>query len=149
MGTRLHNILDLYLHRLQTANTTDGEDRTFYCPSDYVKPMNIIVITDDMFNGDVEIVITDFAKSLHELPISTIPSKVETMTALANNLLEQIGSSPGEHCSHGTVARGRRPILSADGIFKCVLGAAHKRLIKESSLLARQSRDDCPSLFAL
>lgn len=140
VGKRLHDILGPYLSRLRNAQAGHGDDGTLHCLKHYVKPINVIVITDGMFTDDVESIIADFAESLSKLSRDTLPWQVGIQffqignDPAAKQELERLDNDLDRDRSLRDIVdtipwRGAEgQSLNADGILKCVLGAVNKKL---------------------
>ena len=141
VGRRLDDILNPYLERLQNAQSRHGDDGTLHCRRGYVKPINVIVITDGVFSDDVESIITDFAKSLRKLPRATLPWQVGIQFFQIGNDLsakqelekldKDLDSSLRDIVDTIPWRGAKGQSLNADGILKCVLGSVNTKLDRE------------------
>lgn len=125
-GQRLHAIIEPYLKRI-----TNAPSGTF------IKPMNIIVITDGVPCDDVESTLISAAKKLDEMnadpwqlgvqfvQVGHEPSAKEHLETLDDEL-----QAMGRGCRDivDTVPCNTGEELSSDTILKVVLGAVNKRL---------------------
>ncbi|KAJ6160497.1 hypothetical protein N7470_003893 [Penicillium chermesinum] len=71
VGRRLLEILTPYLRRVEQMQASRREDGTLANAALYVKPINVITITDGEFTDDAESIIVDVARKLdkiHALP---------------------------------------------------------------------------------
>ncbi|KAJ5458544.1 hypothetical protein N7475_009932 [Penicillium sp. IBT 31633x] len=140
VGHRLHDILDPYMRRVQAMQQAKVSGRI--SKADFVKPINIITITDGVFTDDAEGVIIKTAKML-DGPCDAIPWQVGIQFFQigddegARRELEGLDDYLGERCRDSnmrdivdTVSWKNRDgdRLVGDGILKIVLGAVNKRL---------------------
>jgi hypothetical protein len=137
-GTRLQNIIAPYMKKFQEAVAAHGGD----AEEAGVKPMNIIVITDGIATDDPEAVLLRFAKKLDQLDAPPYQLGVQffqvgndsgaraALMELDDNLGNQAGRGVRDIVDTTTWNgnSGNRPVLTADGILKAVLGAVVKRL---------------------
>ncbi|KAF7595339.1 hypothetical protein BBP40_006588 [Aspergillus hancockii] len=137
VGYRLREILRPYLRRVEVIAASGGE------PSEFVKPLNIITITDGAFTDDAESIIIDTARRLdkcHAVPwqvgiqffqVGDDERARRYLQTLDDDLVRK---SQDEHMRDivDTVPwrGGRGQTLSADGILKCVLGAVNRKYDK-------------------
>lgn len=141
-GTRLNQILKVYLRHYETAIAKCGGDPD----GTDVKPINVIVITDGVPSDDPESVILSVAQKLDKLEapphqvgiqffqVGNEAGASEALRALDDDLSELGGGvrdmvdtvtfGPAQHRGY----KGPPPTLSADAILKTVLGAVVKRL---------------------
>jgi hypothetical protein len=137
VGRRLREILRPYMRRVEEIAASGGE------PSESVKPINIITITDGAFTDDAESVIIDVARRLDKC--HAVPWQVGVQffqvgdDVWARNYLQTLDDDLGrktqdEHMRDivDTVPwRGDKgQTLSANGILKCVLGAVNRKYDK-------------------
>ncbi|KAF5862960.1 hypothetical protein ETB97_010892 [Aspergillus alliaceus] len=137
VGRRLRQILDPYLRRVE-AIASKGKD-----PSESVKPLNLIAITDGVFTDDAESVIVDAATRLDQC--HAVPWQVGIQFFQighdndARHYLQMLDDELGRISKHERVRdivdtvpwRGDKgQTLSADGILKCVLGAVNRKYDK-------------------
>lgn len=148
VGKRLHQILKPYLRSVERmAAATDGEGNLAN-PTLFVKPLNIIVITDGVFTDDAESVIVDAAKRLDGPRCNAVPWQVgiqffqigqdEAARQHLQELDDELGKINRDQKLRDMVDtvpwRGRRgESLTADGIIKVVLGAIHKKYDKRDA----------------
>lgn len=124
------------------AAATD-EDGNLTNPALFVKPLNVIAITDGAFTDDAESVIVDVARRLDGPKCgNAVPWQVGIQffqigdDELARRYLEELDDELGTKVRDGNLRdivdtvpwKGRSGrTLTADGILKCVLGAVHKK----------------------
>lgn len=137
-GTRLQAILRPYVQRFEAELAKAGGD----AEAAGVKPMNLIVITDGIPTDDPESVLLNFAKKLDKMDappyqlgiqffqVGNEPGAREALIELDDNLGKEAGEGVRDIVDTTTWSgkSGSRPVLSADGILKAVLGAVVKRL---------------------
>lgn len=138
-GKRLRQILVPYLDRVEkmaAQATVCGwvPDRTLF-----VKPLNIIAITDGAFTDDAESVIIDAAKRLDACRADPWQVGVQFFQvgtdAVAAQYLHELDDDLVRRARHSGVRdivdtvpwRDGDQTLNAQGIMKCVLGAVHKK----------------------
>ena len=135
VGRRLLEILTPYLWRveqMQSGNT-----------SAFVKPINIITITDGEFTDDAESVIVQVARTLDNPRVNALPWQIGIQffqigdDANVRRYLQELDDDLGRWCRDERLRdivdtvpwRGKQgQTLDADGILKCVLGAVNKKL---------------------
>ncbi|KAE8377833.1 hypothetical protein BDV26DRAFT_203480 [Aspergillus bertholletiae] len=137
VGRRLRQILDPYLRRVE-AIAAKGRD-----PSESVKPLNIITITDGVFTDDAESVIANAAQRLDKC--NATPWQVGLQffqigdDKKAQAYLQMLDDDLGHKSKNKAIRdivdtvpwRGDKgQTLSADGILKCVLGAVNRKYDK-------------------
>lgn len=113
-------------------------------PELFVKPINIIVITDGVFTDDAESVILKAATTLEKCDATPWQIGIQFFQIgtdiAAQKYLEQLDDELGKAVKNGNVRdivdtvpwkgqTGRT--LSGDGILKVVLGAVNKRLDRQ------------------
>lgn len=141
-GTRLQQILNPYLTKFeQLIRVNEGD-----AEATGVKPVNVIVITDGVPTDDPESVLLNFAKRLDR--VNAPPYQLGVQFFQVGNergaaeALKQLDDQLGEMEEQGGVRdivdtttwngqSGSRPVLTADGILKAVLGAVVKRLDRQ------------------
>lgn len=137
-GTRLQHIIAPYMKKFTEAAAAHGGD----AEAAGVKPMNIIVVTDGVPTDDPESVLLKFAKKLDQLDappyqlgvqffqVGNEPGAREALMELDDNLGKEAGEGVRDIVDTTTWngKSGSRPVLTADGILKAVLGAVVKRL---------------------
>ncbi|GAB1199166.1 hypothetical protein APSETT444_008512 [Aspergillus pseudonomiae] len=136
-GSRLRQILDPYLRRVE-AIAAQGRD-----PSESVKPLNIITITDGVFTDDAESVIINAAKRLDKCNATPWQVGLQFFQVgddkHAQEYLQMLDDDLGHKSKNGDMRdivdtvpwRGDKgQTLSADGILKCVLGAVNRKYDK-------------------
>lgn len=138
-GKRLRQILIPYLARVErmaAQATVCGwvPDRTLF-----VKPLNIIAITDGAFTDDAESVVIDAAKSLDAcradpwqvgvqfFQIGTDEVAAQYLQELDDDLVKRSRASGVRDIVDTVPWRDGGQTLNAQGIMKCVLGAVHKK----------------------
>ena len=134
-GTRVHNILNPYLAKLEKVM---GEGKE-------VKPMNLIVLTDGVPSDDVESVLLSAAKKLDRLDAPPFQVGVqffqvgnedgakEALEELDDELSNKIKGGVRDIVDTVTWTGGRSPSeggvgLTGDGILKVCLGSVVRRL---------------------
>ncbi|KAB5585467.1 hypothetical protein GE09DRAFT_1070847 [Coniochaeta sp. 2T2.1] len=137
-GTRLQAIIRPYVRNLETQLAKHGCD----AEAAGVKPMNVIVITDGVPTDDPESVLLGFAKKLDKIDappyqlgiqffqVGNEPGAKDALQELDDNLGKEAGEGVRDMVDTTTWngQSGSRPVLTADGILKAVLGAVVKRL---------------------
>lgn len=141
-GKRLAEILMPYVRRVERMTAATNADGVLTDPSLFVKPLNIIAITDGRFTDDAESIIIQTAKDLDGPACRAVPWQVGIQffqigtdqaaaqylqeldddlvkTAKGQGLRDIVDTVPWKGNSGQT--------LNADGIMKCVLGAVHKK----------------------
>lgn len=137
VGRRLLDILGPYLRRVrETSHNAQG---IFGDSALYVKPINIIAITDGEFTDSAEEVIRDVAKDLDGPRMRVLPWQVgiqffqigddQNVRRYLQRLDDELGKDQRLRDIVDTVPwRGRKgQVLDAEGILKCVLGAVNKK----------------------
>ncbi|KAJ5331781.1 hypothetical protein N7476_001564 [Penicillium atrosanguineum] len=134
VGRRLLEILTPYLRRVEQMQSGNAV---------FVKPINIITITDGEFTDDAESVIVQVAKTLDNPRVNALPWQVGIQffqignDASVRRYLQELDDDLGKSCRDGKLRdivdtvpwRGKQGrTLDADGILKCVLGAVNKKL---------------------
>lgn len=124
---------------MQTARAANGDVLE---PSLYVKPVNIITITDGQFTDDAESVIVQVARTLDRAGCDVLPWQVGIQffqigeNECARRFLQELDDDLGRLCREEKVRdivdtvpwRGiSGHVLDAEGILKCVLGAVNKK----------------------
>jgi hypothetical protein len=147
VGRRLLQILQPYLHRVQAMQATRTPDGYLADPSLYVKPVNIIAITDGEFTDDAESVIVQVARTLDSAGCGALPWQVGIQffqigeDERVRRYLQELDDDLGKWCQDEKVRdivdtvpwRGRSgEMLDAEGILKCVLGAVNKKYDRRS-----------------
>jgi hypothetical protein len=143
VGSRLFDILDPYMRRVEAMHAAKRERGSMLDPAVFVKPINIITITDGEFTDDAEGIIVKTAKTLDGPSCDAIPWQVGIQFFQIGNdesvrrYLEDLDDHLGERCRDlqmrdivDTVSWKNRDgdRLEGDGILKTVLGAVNKRL---------------------
>jgi uncharacterized protein YegL len=133
-GTRLNHILKPYIARVEAmtkAGAANPGSETF------VKPLNIIVITDGVPSDDVEAVVVSTARKLDQcqaepwqvgiqfFQVGNEPEAAEVLRDLDDALTEQKGVR--DIVDTVPWRDGGREGLSATGILKVVLGSVHRK----------------------
>ena len=141
VGRRLMEILTPYLMRVEKMQASRRPDGTLSNPALYVKPINIIAITDGEFTDDAETIIVDVARKLDKL--NALPWQVGIQffqigdDQNVQRYLQELDDDLGKWCRDEKLRdivdtlpwKGKRGTsLDADGILKCVLGAVNKKL---------------------
>ncbi|KAJ5161913.1 hypothetical protein N7492_007305 [Penicillium capsulatum] len=144
VGKRLLEILAPYLRRverMQKARNNHG-DGVLCDPALYVKPINIITITDGEFTDDAESVIVQVARALDSPRCGALPWQIgiqffqigddENVRRYLQELDDDLGKWFRDEQLRDIVDtvpwRGQRgSSLDADGILKCVLGSVNKK----------------------
>ncbi|KAL2126185.1 hypothetical protein VTI74DRAFT_1517 [Chaetomium olivicolor] len=138
-GTRLRHILKPYVDRYESAVRRTGN--TDDCG---VKPVNIIVITDGAPTDDPEAVIVSAAQKLDKLDapphqvgiqffqVGDLPDAAEALRQLDDELAHSGVRDMVDTVTWSGDSSGR-PVLTAEGILKVVLGAVVKRLDRKRS----------------
>ncbi|KAJ5682787.1 hypothetical protein N7462_005952 [Penicillium macrosclerotiorum] len=140
VGRRLLEILTPYLRRVERMQA--AAEYPLPDPSMYVKPVNIIVITDGEFTDDAESVIVQVARQLDGPRCAALPWQVGIQLFQIGDdedvrrYLQELDDDLGKWCQdekmrdivdtvpwQGKFGGG----LDADGILKCVLGAVNKK----------------------
>ncbi|KAJ5883371.1 uncharacterized protein N7473_010257 [Penicillium subrubescens] len=142
VGRRLLQILTPYLHRVQAMQAARTADGYLSNPALYVKPVNIITITDGEFTDDAESVIVQVARVLDSAGSGALPWQVGIQffqigeDERVRRYLQELDDDLGKWCRDEKVRdivdtvpwRGRSgEVLDAEGILKCVLGAINKK----------------------
>lgn len=142
VGRRLRDILKPYMCRVermqQAPRDMDGELRD---PALFVRPINIITITDGEFTDDAESIIGQFAEMLDEFgappeqvgiqffQIGEDENAREYLEELDDNLWKISQKKHVRDIVDTVPWRGSNgSTLDGEGILKCVLGAVNKRL---------------------
>ena len=137
-GTRLQHIIAPYFKTFQQAVAAHGGD----AEEAGIKPMNVIVITDGVPTDDPESVLLRFAKKLDQIDappyqlgvqffqVGNEPGAREALIELDDNLGKEAGEGVRDIVDTTTWngKSGSRPVLTADGMLKAVLGSVVKRL---------------------
>ncbi|KAJ6121005.1 hypothetical protein N7523_005285 [Penicillium sp. IBT 18751x] len=134
VGRRLLEILAPYLRRVEQMQNGNAV---------FVKPINIITITDGEFTDDAESVIVQVAKTLDNPRLNALPWQVGIQffqigdDVSVRRYLQELDDDLGKSCKAGNLRdivdtvpwRGQQgQTLDANGILKCVLGAVNKKL---------------------
>lgn len=140
VGKRLFDILDPYVWRVtRMSKAARNADGSLQDPGLYVKPVNIIVITDGEFTDNAESVIKMVARDLDQPGLRALPWQVGIQFFQIGNdanvrrylqlLDDELGRDERMRDIVDTVPwRGRKgQMLDAEGILKCVLGAVNKK----------------------
>lgn len=140
VGQRLYDILDPYVRRvIRMSRAARNEDGSLQDPGLYVKPVNIIVITDGEFTDNAESVIKMVAQDLDQPGLRVLPWQVgiqffqigddEDVKRYLQQLDDELGQDERLRDIVDTVPwRGKKgQVLDAEGILKCVLGAVNKK----------------------
>lgn len=150
-GTRLQHILNPYVRGYEEALRAHGGD-----PEETgVKPLNVIVITDGVPTDDPEAVLLRIAKKLDRLDappyqlgvqffqVGSEAGAREALIELDDNLGREAGEGVRDIVDTTTWngKSGSRPVLTADGILKAVLGAVVKRLDRRRISVEQQRPD--------
>ncbi|KAJ6078554.1 hypothetical protein N7467_008307 [Penicillium canescens] len=134
IGKRLNDILRPYVARVERMHTAQkhGDNGELY-----VRPVNIIVITDGVFTDDAESVIVGVARKLDLIDAIAWQVGIQFFQVgrdeSARLYLQELDDFLGGRCRDGlrdivdTVSWKERG-LSGEGILKTVLGAVNKRL---------------------
>jgi hypothetical protein len=134
IGKRLNDILRPYMARVERMHTAQkhGDNGELY-----VRPVNIIVITDGVFTDDAESVIVGIARKLDSIDAIAWQVGIQFFQVgrdeSARLYLQELDDFLGGRCRDGlrdivdTVSWKERG-LSGEGILKTVLGAVNKRL---------------------
>lgn len=140
VGKRLSQILRPYLQRVEKMAAATNFDGVLTDPTLFVKPLNIIAITDGEFTDDAESIIIDTAKTLDRC--RTVPWQVGIQfcqvgtDAAAAQYLRMLDDDLGKLARDGDLRdivdtvpwKGqRRQTLNAEGLKKCILGAVNKK----------------------
>lgn len=141
-GKRLLEILRPYLRRVEQMAAATDFNGVLADPSLFVKPLNIIAITDGAFTDDAESVIVSTAKTLDSPRCRAVPWQVgiqffqigtdEVAAQYLQELDDELGKRARDEDLRDIVDtvpwRGQLgQTLNAPGIMKCVLGAVHKK----------------------
>ncbi|KAJ5925987.1 hypothetical protein N7454_007497 [Penicillium verhagenii] len=146
VGSRLREILSPYMGRVEQMRASQNQQGEISDPSLFVKPVNIITITDGAFTDDAESVIVQVARMLDtsgpQFP-PALPWQVGIQffqigdDVLAMKHLQGLDDDLGR-CCHDQKMRdivdtvpwrgSTGSTLDANGILKCVLGAVNKKL---------------------
>ncbi|KAE8350135.1 hypothetical protein BDV28DRAFT_139756 [Aspergillus coremiiformis] len=139
VGNRLRQILDPYLRHMESI-ASSGRD-----PSESIKPLNIIAITDGVFTDDAESVIIDAAIRLDQCHASPWQIGIQFFQVgndeEAQKYLQELDDELGRIAKRERMRdivdtvpwRGNLgQTLSADGILKCVLGAVNRKYDKSN-----------------
>ncbi|RHZ59022.1 uncharacterized protein CDV56_103402 [Aspergillus thermomutatus] len=147
-GKRLLQILNPYLRRVEKMAAATDEDGNLRDPAKFVKPLNIIAITDGVFTDDAESVIVDVAKRLDGPRCRAVPWQVGIQFFQigddegARRYLEDLDDDLGKMAKEDNLRdivdtvpwRGHRgQTLNAEGILKCTMGAVHKKYDKRKA----------------
>ncbi|KAJ5167336.1 uncharacterized protein N7482_006117 [Penicillium canariense] len=142
VGRRLLQILTPYLRRVQAMQASRNPDGSLSDASLYIKPVNIITITDGEFTDDAESVIVQVAKVLDSAGCEALPWQVGIQffqigdDEQVRRYLQELDDDLGKWCRDEKLRdivdtvpwRGRTGgPLNAEGILKCVLGAVNKK----------------------
>ncbi|KAF7716107.1 Uncharacterized protein PECH_006530 [Penicillium ucsense] len=145
LGHRLHQILYPYLWRVQAMQTSPATNGGQIEPATYVKPVNIIAITDGEFTDDAESIIIRVAQTLDH--VGCLPWQVGIQffqigeDERLRQYLQELDDELGNRSRNGKMRdivdtvpwRGRSgQRLDAEGILKCVLGAVNKKYDRRS-----------------
>ncbi|OIW27576.1 hypothetical protein CONLIGDRAFT_440183 [Coniochaeta ligniaria NRRL 30616] len=147
-GTRLNSIISPYAREFENAVKAHGGDTE----ETGVKPLNIIVITDGVPTDDPETILLKFAKKLDKIDappyqlgvqffqVGNEPGAREALMELDDSLGKDSGKGVRDIVDTTTWngTSGSRPVLTADGILKAVLGAVVKRLDRRRISLEQQ-----------
>lgn len=139
-GKRLGQILRPYLRRVERMAAATNFDGVLTDPTLFVKPLNIIAITDGAFTDDAESELVYTAKMLDKY--GTVPWQVGIQffqigtDEAAAQYLQELDDDLGKRARDGDLRdivdtvpwKGHRgQTLNSEGIMKCVLGAVHKK----------------------
>ncbi|KAJ5747072.1 uncharacterized protein N7511_008768 [Penicillium nucicola] len=139
IGKRLNDILKPYMARVDRMHAAQAQAQTGAIDDDrfYVRPVNIIVITDGVFTDDAESVIMGVARKLDLVDAIAWQVGIQFFQVgedeSARLYLQELDDFLGGRCREGlrdivdTVSWGNGG-LCGDGILKTVLGAVNKRL---------------------
>lgn len=144
VGKRLLEILVPYLRRVETMQAAYKKhgDGALRDPALYVKPINIITITDGEFTDDAESVIVQVARALDAPRCAALPWQIGIQFFQIGNdenvqrYLQELDDDLGKWCRDEQLRdivdtvpwKGKRgESLDAEGILKCVLGAVNKK----------------------
>lgn len=142
VGRRLLEILTPYLRRVERMQANRTGDGSLRDPALYVKPVNIIAITDGEFTDDAESVIVQVAKVLDSPQVRALPWQVGIQffqigdDENVRRYLQELDDDLGKWCRDERLRdivdtvpwKGKRGLsLDAEGILKCVLGAVNKK----------------------
>lgn len=140
VGRRLLQILTPYLRRVETMAAATNVDGILIDPTLFVKPLNIIAITDGAFTDDAEGIIIDAATRLDSyrarpwqvgiqfFQIGTDESAAQYLQELDDELGKTARNERFRDIVDTVPWRGQKgQKLNAQGIMKCVLGAVHKK----------------------
>jgi hypothetical protein len=134
VGRRLLEILTPYVRRVEEMQRGKAI---------FVKPINIITITDGEFTDDAESVIVQVARTLDNPRVNALPWQVGIQffqigdDAGVRRYLQELDDDLGNSCRDEKLRdivdtvpwRGKQgQTLDAEGILKCVLGAVNKKL---------------------
>lgn len=139
-GNRLRRILNPYLRRVEKMAAATNADGDLTDPSRFVKPLNIIAITDGAFTDDAESVIVGAARRLDKCKAVSWQVGIQFFQIgndeAARQHLQELDDDLGKKTRHENLRdivdtvpwKGETGhTLTADGILKCVLGAVHKK----------------------
>lgn len=141
-GKRLAEILRPYLRSVEKMTAATNADGVLTDPSLFVKPLNIIAITDGAFTDDAESIIIQTAKVLDGPTCRAVPWQVgiQFFQIGTDQVAAQYLQELDDELVKAAKGEGLRDIvdtvpwkgnsgqtLNADGIMKCVLGAVHKK----------------------
>lgn len=142
VGRRLLEILTPYLRRVERMQAAQNADGTLREPGLYVKPVNIIAITDGEFTDDAESAIVQVARLLDRPQVAALPWQVGIQFFQIGNdesvrrYLQELDDDLGKWCRDEKLRdmvdtvpwRGKRGQgLDAEGILKCVMGAVSRK----------------------
>ncbi|EAW07263.1 uncharacterized protein ACLA_019680 [Aspergillus clavatus NRRL 1] len=147
-GKRLLQILNPYLGRVEKMAAATDEDGNLLDESKFVKPLNIIAITDGVFTDDAESVLVNVAKRLDGPRCRAVPWQVgiqffqigddESARRYLEDLDDNLGKMAQEDHLRDIVDTvpwkgDQGQTLSAEGILKCTIGAINKKYDKRKA----------------
>lgn len=142
VGRRLLEILTPYLRRVERMQAAQNADGSLRDPGLYVKPMNIIAITDGEFTDDAESAIVQVVRALDRPQVAAVPWQVGIQFFQIGNdesvrrYLQELDDDLGKWCRDERLRdmvdtvpwRGKRGQgLDGEGILKCVIGAVNRK----------------------
>ncbi|KAL1963580.1 hypothetical protein VTN77DRAFT_8025 [Rasamsonia byssochlamydoides] len=147
-GNRLYQILNPYLRRVEAMAAATDEDGNLLNPALFVRPLNIIAITDGAFTDDAESVIVRVARRLDSDKCKALPWQVgiqffqvgddlearKHLEELDDELSDKVRNEHIRDIVDTVPWRGESgQTLSGDGILKVVLGAVNKKYDRRSA----------------
>ncbi|KAJ5948179.1 hypothetical protein N7466_001194 [Penicillium verhagenii] len=149
VGGRLRDILKPYMQRVERMQASQNQYGDLSDPSLFVKPVNIITITDGAFTDDTESVLVQVARML-DTSSPQCPPALPWQVGIqffqigddkdASKYLQELDDELGRYCQDGKLRdivdtvpwRGSTgSTLDAKGILKCVLGSVNKKLDRQ------------------